>query len=150
MDQVSQLVHVLLVMQCIVICYHVSLYISDALVLTDSFFGEWNTIEYGYFQCSSDTINKLIDCTPYDSYSCSSQDLAGVRCMTYTSECTHGNVRLTGGETSNEGIAEMCYNGIWTPVCSSHTGDEEASVICKQLGYTQYSCKYNVTLHYII
>ena len=116
---------------------------SDPLVLTDSYYGEWDIIEFGYFQCNSETIGRLIDCPSY-GYPCSSQQLAGLRCVTYETECTHGEVRLTGGpEGEAAGLLEMCYNGIWTPVCSSHTHDEEASVACKQLGHTEYTCTHN-------
>ena len=54
-------------------------------------------------------------------------------------ECTHGDLRLTGGESKSEGRVEVCYKGGWYSVCG--IGDEEASVMCKQLGHTEYPCK---------
>ena len=60
-------------------------------------------------------------------------------------ECNNEEIRLVGGESSDEGRLEICYNDIWTPVCVTYFHDEEAAVACKQLGYTHYSCTY-VTL----
>ena len=59
--------------------------------------------------------------------------------------CTNGDVRLVDGASDNEGRIEYCYDGHYTPVCSITS--TIASVICKTLGYTEYSCKayYNVT-----
>ena len=84
-----------------------------------------------------------MDCTNHD-FACNSENLAGLRCVNYVSECTHGEVRLTGAAEASsvdEGKVEMCYDGIWTPVCSSHINDEEAAVVCKQLGHEEYSCE---------
>ena len=49
--------------------------------------------------------------------------------------CTNGAVRLVGGTSSNEGKLEYCYNGVWSSVCINFD-DEEATVACKQLGFT--------------
>ena len=54
---------------------------------------------------------------------------------------SNGTVQLVDGTAENEGRAEYCYNGQWTPLCSSFD-DEEATVICKQLGYAPYGGKY--------
>ena len=53
--------------------------------------------------------------------------------------CTNGDVRLVDGASDNEGRIEYCYDGYYTPVCSITS--TVASVICKTLGYTEYSCK---------
>ena len=42
---------------------------------------------------------------------------------------------MVGGASSNEGKLEYCYYGAWSPICSSFH-DEEATVACKQLGFT--------------
>ena len=129
-----------------------------ALVYTGSYFGEWNTVDFGAYSCSGTETN-LIDCSYYvtNTYQCNSQKLAGVRCQLYTKgtntaqlysyllsyitvECNNGEIRLVGGESSSEGRLEICYNDIWTPVCVTYFDDEEAAVACKQLGYTKYSC----------
>ena len=58
------------------------------------------------------------------------------------SECTNnGAVRLQGGASNSEGRVEYCYNGYWSPFCKMDP--KAAMVACRQLGFTQYSCKYN-------
>ena len=47
-----------------------------------------------------------------------------------------GNVRLVGGDTNMEGRVEICKDGTWGSV--RYCGQTEiATVICKQLGYSQ-------------
>ena len=48
------------------------------------------------------------------------------------------SIRLIGGAASNEGRLEYCYDGAWTAACS--IGLSEATVACRQLGYTEYAC----------
>ena len=120
-------------------------------MFSDAHFGTWNVWEFGYFQCSG-TENRLLDCATntHSSY-CTQKDQAGLRCVIYTSVCTHGDLQLTGGDESlTEGKLELCYNGIWTPVCHNYIVSAEAIVICKELGHTQYSCKhyyYYINVH---
>ena len=57
-------------------------------------------------------------------------------------ECTHGDLRLVGGKTESEGLVELCYEGDWYSVCG--VSFDEASVLCKQLGYTVYPCKQHI------
>ena len=58
----------------------------------------------------------------------------------YPTACTNRAVRLVGGASSNEGILEYCYNGAWSPVCYSFQ-DKEATVVCKQLGFSESPSK---------
>ena len=52
--------------------------------------------------------------------------------------CTEGNVRLVGGD-GDEGRVDYCLDGRWSPFCIM---DEiTASVVCKSLGFTEYSCE---------
>ena len=76
-------------------------------------------------------------------------DVAGVSCQVYSScmkppsnsnACTNDSIRLSGGSVSNEGRLEYCYQGTWTPFCS--VSPREATVACRQLGYTSYDSKY--------
>ena len=56
------------------------------------------------------------------------------------SNCTHGEVRLTGdGHSEQAGRLEMCYGNQWTPFCD--IDESVALVACKQLEYTQSSCE---------
>ena len=53
--------------------------------------------------------------------------------------CTPGAARLRGGADASEGRLEYCYQGQWSPFCWLQ--DETATVACKELGYTVYTCK---------
>ena len=51
----------------------------------------------------------------------------------------HGAIRLVGGETSDTGRLELCYNGEWSPLStSSGFGYNEAATACRQLGFIEY------------
>ena len=47
--------------------------------------------------------------------------------------CTHGDVCLVGGETSYEGIVEICLSGTWMLVCGYNWNVNESTVVCRQL-----------------
>nr|XP_054775626.1 deleted in malignant brain tumors 1 protein-like [Lytechinus pictus] len=44
-------------------------------------------------------------------------------------------VRLVGGNTPREGRVEIWFNGQWSTVCDDAFYDDEAEVVCRQLGY---------------
>ena len=51
--------------------------------------------------------------------------------------CKNGTVRLRGGG-SYYGRVEVCVNNIWGTICSDFWDYEDASVVCGQLGHSQY------------
>ena len=54
------------------------------------------------------------------------------------SECSPNYiVRLQGSQQQGTGRLEYCYNGYWSPFCKLNP--VTASVVCKQLGFTNYS-----------
>ena len=44
-------------------------------------------------------------------------------------------VRLVGGNSHKEGRLEVYYNGRWGTVCNTGWDDNNANVVCAQLGY---------------
>ena len=56
--------------------------------------------------------------------------------------CEHGMVRLTSRKTEREGRVEMCYNGVWGTVCANGWDEEDANVVCSQLGFN-FTCSYS-------
>ena len=86
-------------------------------------------------------------------------DVAGVKCYTPDhcipppnvtgSDCTTGAIRLSGGQGGiPEGNLEFCYRGYWSPFC--YLGPMEATVACRQLGYSNYDCKLMMNEYIII
>ena len=41
------------------------------------------------------------------------------------------------GEMASRGRVEVCLDGGWTSVCDTMWTQEDAGVVCKQLGYSQ-------------
>ena len=56
----------------------------------------------------------------------------------------NGQVRLTGGDTVNQGLVEVYCNGQWSTVCGDGFSPSGANTVCKQLGYSR-AHSYNST-----
>ena len=50
--------------------------------------------------------------------------------------CTDGELRLSGGNSSRQGRVEVCYERQWGTVCDDLWGTNDAKVACRQLGFS--------------
>ena len=55
-----------------------------------------------------------------------------------STNCSHGDIKLNGGKSSNEGDVQICVNGTWGYICSGWYWYyiSNINVVCRQLGYT--------------
>ena len=69
-------------------------------------------------------------------YQCASSHMHEIW-FTVSAQCTNGQVRLVGGSGPHEGKVEVCDDHHWAAVqiCGDDWDDDDAKVVCRQLGY---------------
>ena len=58
--------------------------------------------------------------------------------ITVSNQCEYGEVRLVGGSGPHEGRVEVCFNSQWGRVCPNLWDNNDATVVCRQLGYSPH------------
>ncbi|XP_072035889.1 scavenger receptor cysteine-rich domain superfamily protein-like [Amphiura filiformis] len=112
-----------------VVCRQLGFRTEGAKAYGDAWFGDGNgAILLDEVRCIGYE-RTLGECphSGWRNHDCYHSEDAGVSC--------EQDIRLFGGHYSNEGRVEMFHNGEWTPLCDTSWGDEEAVVVCRQLGF---------------
>ena len=60
--------------------------------------------------------------------------------------CLEGELRFGGTNSVSGGHIEMCIQQSWTTVCSEYWDNLDASVLCRQLGFSPYGISHNPNL----
>ncbi|XP_071842148.1 uncharacterized protein [Apostichopus japonicus] len=82
-------------------------------------------------QCSGEE-GRLADCVYRKvGHNCGHSEDASVICT----QVHHGDVRLVGGTSHNEGRLEIFLDGQWGSLCNDEFTIGNAGVVCRQLGY---------------
>ena len=50
-------------------------------------------------------------------------------------DCENGDIRLVGGNLTNEGTIEVCFDNLWGLIDETGWTSKDAEVVCRQLGY---------------
>ena len=50
--------------------------------------------------------------------------------------CLDASIRIVGGTNGREGRVEIMYQGIWGTICDNGWDDIDATVVCREMGYS--------------
>jgi len=130
--------HLYFSIKFILICVLTSSFHAGAIAYSNARFGRGTGLIHLDDVACTGTESRLVNCS-YDpsTIDCSHSEDAGARCRNLT--CIDGAVRLTGGSIATHGRVEVCQNETWGTVCDDSWSDVDASVVCRQLGYSRFS-----------
>ena len=72
--------------------------------------------------------------------------------VNHSAPCTDKDVRLVNSYSQSHdhyGRVEVCIGGTWGTVCNNNWDNNDASVVCRQLGYVPHGMK-NFTCKLVI
>ena len=58
--------------------------------------------------------------------------------------CEDGDIRLSDGASHFEGRVEICLDNVWGTVCDDFWDDNDAKVVCRQLGFSPEGMLYHI------
>ena len=64
--------------------------------------------------------------------------MSAVLWLFHAERCSNGTIRLAGSGYATMGRVELCINGEWGTICIHSFDDNDATVVCRQLGYSTY------------
>ncbi|XP_063405745.1 deleted in malignant brain tumors 1 protein-like [Mytilus trossulus] len=126
----------------IVVCRTLGFLTSQPIVYPGAHFGKSNLpIKMDDLNCYG-TENDISACRfkGWDKNDCNHSKDVGIQCQT--------RIRLVDGPTLSRGRVEIKYRGEWGTICDDSFGDEEATVVCRMLGYHNTNYRVYGSAHY--
>ena len=113
-------------------------YFSHIYIAMDQKRHCWNATAICMGLLAALMIKMLVYHVKVTSYLCLSiHILACYVCHSHAVPCADRDVRLVEGNVGS-GRIEVCYNNSWGTICSNSWDNVDASVACKQSGYSPY------------
>ena len=149
-----------------VVCRQLGLPDRGAAVYYGAYFGQGSgPFHIQYIGCSGSE-SDLLQCShgAYITLCSSHVGDVGVRCagnidsqlnecdlmiiiftIFYSETCgNEGEIRLAGGNVEGEGRVEICHGGAWGTVCDDNWETPDATVVCRQLGFSTIGEQYAI------